>query len=229
MDKKAYQAAFKVALPVILGYLSIGLVFGLLLAGVGQPWWLAVVMSVTIYAGTAQYLAVEFISAATPLLSIAFMTFILNSRHMFYGLSLLKRFHDAGKYKLYMIFSLTDETYALLTSVSPPPEVDENKFYFYIALINQASWITGSLAGAVIGALIPFDTAGIDFALTALFIVLLLEQWRHFRSKYPFLIGLGSAGVSALFLGFQNMLLPAVVLTTVLLFLLRRRIELNEP
>ena len=228
MDKPAFKAAFRVTIPVILGYLSIGLVFGLMLSGIGYPWWLAGIMSLTIYAGTGQYLAVEFFVQNTPLLQVAFMTFILNSRHMFYGLSLLDKFNLTGKLKSYMIFSLTDETYAIITSVDPPGKIDSAKFYFYIAIINQFSWIIGSLLGAVIGTLIPFNTAGIDFALTALFIVLMIEQMSSFKTKYPFIIG-ASAGILALLLvGASNMLLLAVLLGASALLFLRRRIEADD-
>jgi 4-azaleucine resistance transporter AzlC len=228
MNKRTVRAALAVSLPVILGYLSIGLVFGLMLSGIGYPWWLAGIMSLTVYAGTGQYLAVEFFARNTPLLEIAAMTFILNSRHMFYGLSLFDQFNQTGKFKPYMIFSLTDETYALLTSISPPADVEPGNFYVCLSAINHAAWIAGSLLGAVIGALIPINTTGIDFALTALFIVLLLEQMRTFKTRYPFLIGLASGLAALCAVGAQAMLLPAVVAATALLFLLRTRIEADE-
>ncbi|MDR1961399.1 MAG: AzlC family ABC transporter permease [Gracilibacteraceae bacterium] len=228
MNKQALRDAFHVAIPVILGYLSIGLVFGLLLTGNGYAWWLSLVMSLLIYAGTAQYMAVDFFLQNTPLWQVAFMTFLLNSRHMFYGLSLLEPFARAGKYRPYLIFSLTDETYALLTSVSPPSGTGRAEFSFCLSAINHAAWLAGSLLGALAGTLIPFDLAGIDFALTALFIVLLLEQARSCSAKYPFLAGLAAAGASLAVFGPDNMLLPAVVLAAVFLVLARRKVEPHD-
>ncbi|MDR0433861.1 MAG: AzlC family ABC transporter permease, partial [Gracilibacteraceae bacterium] len=168
MNNKIFRAAFQAAVPVILGYLSIGLVFGLLLTASGYSWLLSLIMSLIIYAGTAQYMAVDFFLQNTPLWEVALMTFLLNSRHMFYGISLLDSFARAGAHRPYLIFSLTDETYALLTSVAPPPGATA-KFSFYLAAINHAAWIAGTLLGAVAGSLIPFDFTGVDFALTALF------------------------------------------------------------
>ncbi|MDR1070671.1 MAG: AzlC family ABC transporter permease [Gracilibacteraceae bacterium] len=225
MDKKTFKDAFHAAVPVILGYLSIGLVFGLLLTGSGCAWWLSLVMSLIIYAGTAQYMAVDFFLQNTPLWQVAFMTFLLNSRHMFYGISLLDPFARAGAYRPYLIFSLTDETYALLTSVAPPPGADPARFSFYLAAINHAAWIAGSLLGAVAGAVVPFDLSGVDFALTALFIVLLLEQARAVPAKYPFLAGLVAAVLALALFGPDNMLLPAVVLAAALLLPEGRKAE----
>ncbi|MDR1603379.1 MAG: AzlC family ABC transporter permease [Gracilibacteraceae bacterium] len=225
MDKNALRHAARAAVPVILGYLSVGLVFGLLLTGSGYAWWLGLLMSLFIYAGTAQYMAVDFFLQNTPLWQVAFLTFLLNSRHMFYGLSLLEPFARAGIYRPYLIFSLTDETYALLTSVPPPAAVHPAKFSFYLAAVNQVAWLAGSLLGALLGAVIPFDLTGVDFALTALFIVLLLEQVRAASAPYPFLAGLAAAGAALLIFGPANMLLPAVCLAAALLIPLRGKAE----
>jgi 4-azaleucine resistance transporter AzlC len=170
-------------------------------------------------------MAVDFFLQNTPLWQVAFMTFLLNSRHMFYGLSLLEPFARAGVYRPYLIFSLTDETYALLTSVPPPPAVDPARYSFYLAAVNHAAWLGGTLLGAALGAVIPFDLSGIDFALTALFIVLLLEQARAVSGPYPFLAGLAAAGAALFLFGPANMLLPAVGLAAGLLILLRGKVE----
>ena len=134
-------------------------------------------MSVLCYAGSGQYLAVNFFAPGVSLLQVIFMEFMLNIRHIFYGLSLLERFAKMGKKRLYMIFSLTDETYSLFFVTKVPKDVAEGQFLFAIALLDQLYWIAGSAIGALLGSVLPIDTTGIDFAMTALFVVIMVEQW----------------------------------------------------
>lgn len=199
MDRKTLAAAFPYTVPVLMGYLSIGIVFGWMMSSIGyNPLW-SVAMSATIYAGSGQYLGVDLLKNATPLADVAFLTLVINFRHLVYGLSMLEKFKGMGWRKLYMIFSLTDETYALLAGVRPPDGVDEKKFYFIIALLDQAYWIAGSLAGAVAGSLITINTEGIDFAMTALFIVIAVDQWAFRPEALSGPAGRrGNAGVPAL-------------------------------
>jgi 4-azaleucine resistance transporter AzlC len=222
------EQAFKTTLPVLCGYLAIGIAFGLLLKNAGYPWLLALLMSLVIYAGAGQYLAVNFFINNTGLIEIATVIFLVNFRHMLYGLSLFDKFDLTGKFKPYMIFALTDETYALLTSVKDPNGVEKRYFYFFIALLNQSYWILGSVIGAVAGGYLHFNTRGLDFALTALFIVLLLEQLRSYKTRIPFLIGGGCAIMAIIAVGRSNMLLAAVVTSIVLLLLFKRRIIADE-
>ena len=178
MDRKALSAAFPVTVPVLMGYLAIGIAFGLMLQEIGYNFIWAFFMSLTIYAGSGQYLGVTLLGAAASLGTVAVMTLLINFRHLVYGLSMLEKFRGMGPRKLYMIFSLTDETYALLSSARAPVGVDPRNFYFAIALLDQSYWILGSVIGAVAGALIPFSTEGVDFAMTALFVVIAVDQWR---------------------------------------------------
>ena len=158
MNRKSLAAAFPHTVPVLMGYLSIGIVFGWMLSAAGfHPIWSAV-MSVSIYAGSGQYLGVQLLADAAPLADAAFLTLILNFRHLVYGLSMLEKFQGMGWRKLYMIFSLTDETYALLAGVEAPEGVNEKFFYFSIALLDHLYWIAGSVIGAVAGALITINT-----------------------------------------------------------------------
>ena len=175
MDRKALSAAFPVTVPVLMGYLAIGIAFGLMLQEIGYNFIWAFFMSLTIYAGSGQYLGVTLLGAAASLGTVAVMTLLINFRHLVYGLSMLEKFRGMGPRKLYMIFSLTDETYALLSSARAPVGVDPRNFYFAIALLDQSYWILGSVIGAVAGALIPFSTEGVDFAMTALFVVIAVE------------------------------------------------------
>lgn len=230
MSRRSLSAAFPYTLPVLMGYLSIGIVFGWMLAAIGYaPGW-AAAMSLTIYAGSGQYLGVDLLSNATPLADVAFLTLIINFRHLVYGLSMLEKFRGMGWRKLYMIFSLTDETYALLAGVHVPDGVEEKSFYFSIALLDHLYWIGGSVLGAVAGSLITINTEGIDFAMTALFIVIAVEQWRSARQHLPALLGAGVTLVCLLLLGPDNgrFLIPALALMVILLLALRPRLERGE-
>ena len=223
MSRNTLTAAFPYTLPVLMGYLSIGIVFGWMMAAIGYaPVW-AAAMSLTIYAGSQQYLAVDLLANTAPLSDIAFLSLIINFRHLVYGLSMLEKFRGMGWRKLYMIFSLTDETYALLAGVRPPEGVDEKGFYFSIALLDHLYWIGGSVIGAVAGSLITLNTEGIDFAMTALFLVIAVEQWRSVRQHLPALLGAGVTALCLLFLGPEGgrFLIPALVLIIVLLLALR--------
>ncbi len=227
MDQKTLAAAFPHTAPVLMGYLSIGVVFGWMMSAAGfVPLWSAA-MSVTIYAGSGQYLGVDLLANASPLADAAFLTLVINFRHLVYGLSMLEKFQGMGWRKLYMIFSLTDETYALLAGVRAPEGVDEKRFYFTIAVLDHLYWIAGSLLGAVAGALITINTEGIDFAMTALFLVIAVEQWQSGAKRAP--VYLGAAGTLACLLVFGpqggRFLIPALVILVAGLLLLRPRLE----
>ncbi len=227
MNRKSLAAAFPHTVPVLMGYLSIGIVFGWMLSAANfHPIWSAI-MSLTMYAGSGQYLGVQLLADAAPLADAAFLTLILNFRHLVYGLSMLEKFQGMGWRKLYMIFSLTDETYALLAGVQAPEGVDEKAFYFSIALLDHLYWIAGSVIGAVAGALITINTQGIDFAMTALFLVIAVEQWQSNTRHAP--VCLGAAGTLAclLIFGPENgrFLIPALVILVAGLLMLRPWLE----
>lgn len=231
MDRKTLAAAFPYTIPVLMGYLSIGIVFGWMMSAIGYgPLW-SVAMSATIYAGSGQYLGVDLLKNATPLADVAFLTLVINFRHLVYGLSMLEKLKGMGWRKLYMIFSLTDETYALLAGVRPPEGVDEKGFYFTIALLDQVYWIAGSLVGAVAGSLITIDTEGIDFAMTALFIVIAVDQWRSAQRHFPALLGAGGTLLCLLWLGPDGgrFLIPALGILVAGLLLARPVLDKPAP
>lgn len=221
MNRKSLSAAFPVTIPVMMGYLALGMAFGLMLgsAGYGAQW--ALLMSAVIYAGSGQILGVSLLATGAPLTQVAFLTLLLNFRHMVYGLSMIERFKGMGRRKLYMIFSLTDETYALLSSVQSPEGVDERDFFFSIAALNQCYWIAGSVLGNLIGGALGLDTTGVDFAMTALFVVIVVGQWRSRGSHLPALLGFGATLLSLVLVGEQAMLLPALAIIVVALTVLR--------
>jgi 4-azaleucine resistance transporter AzlC len=214
LQDDTFKKAFPLTIPVLLGYLAIGIAFGLLVEHAGYPWYLAFLMSAFIYAGAGQYIGIGMLAAGAGLVEFAAVTLLVNSRHMVYGLSLIRQFKDAKPFTPYLIFALTDETYALLTSMKVPKEVDRPRFFFFIALLNQIYWVAGSVLGFFLGRMLPFSTEGLGFALTALFVVLLMEQWKVCKEKLPFFIAL-LCGVAALvFLGPGNMLIGAIFAST---------------
>ena len=232
VSRKTLSAAFPYTIPVLMGYLSIGIVFGWMMAAIGYaPTW-AAAMSAAIYAGSGQYLGVDLLANATPLADVAFLTLIINFRHLVYGLSMLEKFRGMSWRKLYMIFSLTDETYALLSSARVPEGIAPHAYYFAIALLDHSYWIIGSVIGAVAGALIPVDTKGIDFAMTALFVVIAVDQWKAYRRHLSALLGFGVTIVFLILLGQifgqQQMLIVSLGVIVLLLLLFRDKLEEKE-
>ena len=225
MDRKTLAAAFPATVPVLMGYLAIGMAFGLMLqtAGYGVGW--ALLMSLTIYAGSGQYLGVSLLTTGAHLSQVAFLTLMINFRHLVYGLSMLEKFRGMGLRKFYMIFSLTDETYALLSAAKVPQGVDEHRYYFAVAMLDHSYWIAGSVLGSVLGSALGFDTTGVDFAMTALFLVIAVGQWKKAGSHLPALLGGGATLLSLLVVGAEDMLLPALGMIVILLTVLRRRLE----
>lgn len=223
-----FHAAVRVTIPVFFGYLAIGIPFGLMLVNAGYPWWLAPIMSLTMYAGAGQYMAVGLFVAGAHLTTIAVTQLAINIRHIVYGLSLITKFKNTGKWKPYLIFALTDETYALLTGCTVPKGADSGSFYGTIALLDHIYWIAGSIIGALAGTLIPFNFEGVDFALTALFAVLLIDQIRNSRDWLPPVIG-GATTACAIILQklgilpSQHILIVAIALGIGMLSLFRGR------
>lgn len=215
--------AFMQSVPVMLGYIFLGIAFGLMLHDGGYSFWWAFVASVTIYAGSMQFVLVTLLTGGASLLYAAVMTFFINGRHLFYGLSFIEKFKKMGKMYPYMVFSLTDETYSVLCALKVPEGMNENRIMFWISLFDHCYWITGSVLGGVLGELIAFDTTGIDFSMTALFVVIVLNQWMDSKEHRPALIG-GIIGILCLFLfGAEQFLLPALSITAIFLLGVRRK------
>lgn len=219
--RQTARFAFRQSLGVLFGYVFLGTAFGILLrqAGFGALWSLA--FSGLVYAGSLQFVLAGFLAAPTALPTVALMSLFINARHLFYGLSFIERFRSMGKKRPYMIFSLTDETYSVLCGMDEVPAgVDKNGAIFLVALLDQLYWVAGSLLGTFAGGL-PLDFTGIDFSMTALFLVIFLEQWRGAKSHLPALLGLGCGAVFLLALGPDNFLLPALCTTVAVLLLAR--------
>lgn len=219
--RTALRTAFPVTVPVLFGYLAIGIPFGLMLVKAGYPWFLAPVMSVLMYAGAGQYIAVGLFAAGVPLTGMLVTMLAVNVRHIVYGLSLIEKFKEAGRWKPYLVFALTDETYALLTGVKVPANVRPGAFFGSIALLDHLYWITGGLIGALAGQFIPFSFKGIDFALTALFAVLLIDQIRASKDAVPAVIGAACAVAALVLIGPGNMLIASLAFALAVLVIVR--------
>lgn len=225
---KEFRFALRRTVPVLCGYVFLGLAFGLLLqqAGFGPVWALGI--STLVYAGSMQFVLVDLLKAGVGLLSCALMTLSVNSRHIFYGVSFVEKFRQFGAARPYLIFSLTDETYSLLCSLKIPAGLREKPVYLWIALLDQLWWVSGSVLGAALGQIIPFDLTGIDFAMTALFVTIFTEQWLTAKDHFPALFGLGCGAAALLLLGPDRFLIPALAAAAVGLWLRQSRTTREE-
>ena len=180
MNTHCLKIALKTTIPVFLGYISCGIAFGLVTVNAGYQWWLAPAMGILIFAGAGQFVAIPLFVTGTPVLAILATELLLNIRHIVYGLPLINQFKECRRTKPYLIYALTDETFSILTTTQVPPDVDAEEYYFIVSLLDQTYWVGGSLIGGLAGAMIRFDMTGVDFALTALFAVLCIEQIQKF-------------------------------------------------
>jgi 4-azaleucine resistance transporter AzlC len=226
-NKDLFMIALKTTIPVFLGYIPLGMAFGFLLDGAGYHWIYAFLMSLLIYAGSGQFLAVALLAAGAGLTEFVIATLLLNLRHSFYGLSMLEKFSDVGRIKPYLIFALTDETYALLTTTEVPPGGSKSRFYFYIAALNHLYWIIGSLLGALLGSLLKLNLEGMSFVLTALFVVLTIEQYFSSHVRFPFIAAIGAGILSLILFSPDNMLLASIVIGTLILIAREKLVKEN--
>lgn len=218
--KKVFKSALTATLPVMAGYLILGFGFGIIIKANGYSIALAAAMSIFIYAGSMQYVAIGLMTGGASLITTALTTLMVNLRHLFYGISMLEKYQNTGKAKPYLIFALTDETYSLVCGELPniPPE-DRTRYELLVSLLNHLYWITGSVAGAFAGSLISFNSQGIDFALTALCLTVFTEQWLSARKHGPALIGLGASIACLLLFGAEHFLIPAMLIIALALSL----------
>lgn len=228
MNVPLFHKAFKATLPVLFGYIPLGMAFGMLFNELGFHWIYASIMSVMIYAGAGQFMAVGLLANHAGLIEVAITTLLLNSRHLFYGISLLNKFKTRGWRKLYLIFGLTDETYSLLTGTQTPSKNEETNFYLLITVLNHSYWIIGSTIGAILGANMSVDTTGLDFTLPALFMVLAIEQYKVIRESRPFILACIIAFMSIWLFSRDNMLLMSILLSIITLLLVQHKQRPNK-
>ena len=216
--KKMIRPAFVATIPVLTGYLVLGFGFGIILKANGYGIFLAFAMSLLIYAGSMQYVAIGLLTSGVSLVTAALTTLMVNARHLFYGLSMQEKYKNTGKRKPYLIFALTDETYSLVCSENPDiPEENRKDYDFLISLFNQIYWIAGSVLGAAVGSVVKFNSEGIDFALTALFLTVFIEQWLTAKDHTPAIIGVVVSVACLLLFGSENFLIPTMIGISLLL------------
>ena len=228
MKQSAVRTAFLDTLPVMAGYVFLGFGFGILLyqSGYGVLWALA--MSLFIYAGSMQYLAVSLLTGGAGLLTAALTTFVVNARHLFYGISMVDAYKGAGRKKPYMIFALTDETYSLVSQNQVPEGISRHGYCFLVSLFDHIYWVTGTALGSLTGTLLPINYEGIEFALTALFVTIFVEQWLSTKNHIPAIIGVASTLLCLLVFGKDVFLIPSMVIIAMALTSLRKTGRRNE-
>lgn len=210
------KKAFIDTLPIMAGYIVLGMGFGILLISRGYNIFVCLLMSIFIYAGSLQYLGVELLSAGAGIVATVILSLVVQARHIFYGISMIDKFKKIKAKKPYIIFALTDETYSVICA-SDVEEKDEEKYYFYVSMLNHIYWVLGSLLGASLGSLVKFNTKGVDFAMTALFISILVTQWQESKNRRYTLVGLALSAISLLLFGANKFLISAMLGILVLL------------
>lgn len=223
--RETLQAAFPRTLPVLAGYMVLGFGFGLLLQSKGYHCGWAFLMSLLVYAGSLQYVGVDLLAGGAGLVSTAVMSLLINARHLFYGLSMLVKYRELGRLKPYIIFGLTDETYSLVCSSGVPEGLDRSRYYFCLTVLNHSYWVTGSTLGALFGQTVPINTAGVDFAMTALFTVILLDNLQKRESRGPAVVGLAISTGCLLLFGASGFLIPSMIGIAAVLLFLRRDLQ----
>lgn len=226
--KRIGLLALKKTIPVMGTYVTLGIGFGMLLEKNGFGVWWALAMSVFIYAGAMQYVAVGLLASGVSLLSAAFTTFTVNVRHFFYGISMIGRYRETGKAKPYLFFALTDETYSLVCTDDELQGAGRKKYYLLLSALNQSYWVCGCVTGSLLSSAFAFDSAGIEFSMTALFVTVFLEQWMGGKEHGPALMGIGISALCLLLFGGEYFLIPTMLLTAAGLALYRKRKQRGE-
>lgn len=214
--------AFKKSIPVLCSYIFLGMAYGILMEKAGFGWYYSLFISLVLYTGAFQFVLTTLLSAGVSLFTIGLTALFMNSRQLFYSISFVKDFNKMGKAKPYMIHSLTDETYAVNTTIALQGE-ERRKAELYIAAMCQCYWCIGSVLGGVIGGLIPFSTDGIDFCMTALFVTILVEQWEKARSHFPAICGLVTSLICLFLFGADKFMLPSLVVVSTILIVYNHR------
>ena len=222
MKKKAVQKAFLDTVPVMTGYVFLGFGFGIVMhqSGYGGLW--PVAMSLFIYAGSMQYMAVSLLTSGASLLTTALTTVVVNARHLFYGISMVDAYKGAGKKRPYMIFALTDETYSLVSQNQAPEGISFHNYCLLVSLFDQCYWVGGTILGALAGDLLPINYEGIEFVLTALFVTIFVEQWLSTRNHFPAIVGVAATVACLLLFGKDVFLIPSMCLIAAILIMARK-------
>ncbi|MCM1333654.1 MAG: AzlC family ABC transporter permease [Eubacterium sp.] len=225
---RALKAAFPFTIPILTGFLFLGFTYGVYMTDLGFSFVYPMVMSLTIFAGSMEFVAGNLLLGSFDPLSALVLTLMINARHIFYGLAMLDKFKGVGKKRLYLIFGMCDESFSINCAAEPPEGVDRGWFMFFVTLLNQCYWVTGASLGGIFGSFLTFDTKGLDFVMTAMFVVIFLDQWHKDKSHLPALAGLGLSLLSLLVFGADGFILPAMAAILLFLTVLRRPLEGGE-
>lgn len=223
--RRALAAAFPYTIPILTGFLVLGCAYGLYMRVSGFSVWYPLLMSITIFGGSLEFVAVSMLLGTFAPLQTLMMGLMIQARHLFYGIAMLEKYKDMGWKKLYLIFGLCDETFSINCSVEAPKGVDRGWFMFFVTVLDQTYWVTGATLGSLIGTLVSFDTQGLDFVMTAMFVVIFLEQWLKEKKHYTALIGVGASVACRLLFGADSFLVPTMICILLLLAVFRQPIE----
>lgn len=219
------KTAFVKSIPIFCSYVFVSMAYGMMMASAGFPWYDSLLVSLTVYTGAFQFVLITFLSSGASLITIALTALLMNSRQSFYSLTFLKEFKQMGRRKLYMIHTMTDETYAVNCTLDLPKKEKEDTM-FLVALFSRYYWMIGSVLGGILGQIIPFDLTGIDFCMTALFLIIFIDQWEKAEKHTPALTGLGIGILCLLIFGENRFMLPALLMVSALLLLFQRKEKL---
>lgn len=225
LKTKAFRAALPHTLPICVGFLFMGASYGFLMRSKGFALPYPVLMSMFIYAGSMEFVTVNLLLSAFQPVYAFFLTLMVNARHLFYGISMLEKYKNTGRKKFYLIYGMCDESFTINCSVTPPPDVDKGWFMFFVTLLNQCYWVAGTTLGALLGSVLRFDTTGIEFVMTALFVVMFLNQWEESKDHRPALIGLACSLLCLLVFGSGGFIIPAMALIILCFLLGKSRLE----
>jgi len=227
MDK-TIKAAFPHTIPVLTGFIFLGMAYGILMSDRGYGWPWILLTSTVVFAGALQFIGISLLTSVFDPVYAFLIALSINARHLFYGISMLEKFSGTGRLlKSYLIFGMCDETFSILCSAEPPPGVDKRAFMLTVTALNQSYWVIGSLAGGFIGPLLTFNTYGIDFVMTAFFVVMFINQWRAQRNRPSALIGLAAAAVGLVLFGAGAFIIPAMLLIIICLTVFRKHLEVD--
>lgn len=222
---KAFRAAFPNTVPILAGFLFLGATYGIYMNVSGFSFVYPMLMSMTIFAGSVEFVTVNLLLGSFNPVQAFVMALMLNARHIFYGISMLDKFKGTGLKKIYLIFGMCDETFSVNYTADIPKDVDSGLFMFFVTLLNHFYWVAGATLGGIFGSFITFNTSGLEFVMTAMFVVIFLEQWLKDRNKFPALIGLGISVLCLVEFGSSNFMLPAMLAILAVLTLLRKPFE----
>jgi 4-azaleucine resistance transporter AzlC len=228
IQSKALKAAFPHTIPVLTGFLFLGIAYGILMHSKGYGFGWTFLMSLLAFAGSAQYIAITFLTSVFNPLGALLMTLIINARHLFYGISMLSKYKTAGKLKPYLIFGLCDETFSIVCSTEPPEGVDRNWFSFFVTLLDHGYWVLGSVLGGLLGSIVSFNTRGLDFVLTALFVVIFVGQWKSRENRKPAVIGVVCSVLCLILFGQSSFIIPSMLAILAALTIFRQSFEAKE-